>query len=1023
MSDEPKKPKEDDKSPLRSMGSALGGWAKRMGTILSEVTQQGPPEEIARAIAQARELSLTGDYAGAVSRLREPLMQRPTDAHLRLALAITRVAEVLTGGAHLSVLLELAGAPGKRGERALPETLAEAARLLLRDEFDPALDQLRRGRKLVEDAAEPAIHDARFLLNLLTTLLQVRRGRFERGLLEFQRTRARLPEETRGPLRALLIREGAQLLLAEDHIDEAIAWLTGEADLAAAADPAAAVDPAVAAARAYLAVALAAKGDRPGADVIGPTIPTRPEWDEHRVRVHLLLGAGAEARALALHHLQKDPQDPRRKRLWALAEVASWPVGGSDAAPAARATVLDALVDAASAAAGERQERYLHELAHVALRADHLSDGTVALIRRRLQDDAASAPEELRLVHARRRLHDNDERASDDFLAGPPPRFRSQPDLGGPFGPDEISPLRDASQRLGVLRGQRALASAEFCLKSHVSQDSSEPGLNYTPNEAAQEYLVEVLTEAPEHARARELLAQLAQPLQSHRLEELLAAATALLAAIPSRVLGVPITGVADALTGVIASRERLARPLTIAVMGEFSSGKSTFVNALLGEVVAPMGVLPTTTTINFFRRGPTGGARVHYRDGSISTVAHGEVHTFLRGLDDVAASRVRHMEIERTSARMGEAAVVDTPGLNALDGFHERVAREFVDEADAIIWIFSATRGGAASEAGVLKSMRADGRQVLGVLNKVDTLDPEERAELTTYLKDQFGDVLLDIIPVCASEALELRTASADPTARHDDPFRAVEDALETHFLAHARELKRALAARRLGDALTRTGAAVRTAIAGLEAKASQYGPAGSDPAHLEARLVALGDKVYGQLLALDDLLTRECLALGVLRAGAGGKILVTEQDVTYLTAVLRDSILRALQADLGELSQEPGSDAFSDILAARLVPWAQGYLDSLESAGFIAALIHEHGQGAARGEAALRERYRGALAPVAASWRKFIRGQVRAIRQTLAQTQHRTASAPSAEALRLRATTLAGVDALLAGLEQVAP
>lgn len=1016
MSEDPKKPKEDDKNPLRSMGSALGGWAKRMGTILSEVTQQGPPEEVARAIAQARELSLAGDYAGAAARLRDPLIQRPTDPHLKLALAITRVAQVLTGGAHLSVLLELAETQNKRGERTLSETLAEATRLLLRDEYDPALDQLRRGRKLVEDAAEPAIHDARFLFNFLTTLLQIRRGRFERGLLEFQRARARLPEGTRGPLRALLIREGAQLLLAEDHIDEAIAWLTGEADLG---NTAAEVDPGTAAARAFLAVALAAKGDRLGADAIRPKIPARPEWDEHLVRVHLCLGTGADARPLALRHLQQDPQNPRRKRLWALCEVSAWPVGGCDAPAETRATVLDALVDAAASAAGERQERHLHELAHVALRADLLSEGTVALIRRRLRDDAASAPEELRLVNARRRMQDNDERAGDDFLPGPPPRFRSQPDLGGPFGPDEISPLRDASQRLGVLRGQRALASAEFCLRSHVPGDSPPVNLQ----EAAQEYLVEVLTESPEHERARMLLARLAQPLQSNRLEELLASATALLAAIPSRVLGVPITGVADALTGVIAARERLARPLTIAVMGEFSSGKSTFVNALLGEVVAPMGVLPTTTTINFFRRGPTGGARVHYRDGSIATVARGEVHTFLRGLDDVAASRVRHMEIERTSARMGEAAVVDTPGLNALDGFHERVAREFVDEADAIIWIFSATRGGAASEAGVLKSMRADGRQVLGVLNKVDTLDPEERAELTGYLKEQFGDVLLDIIPVCASEALELRINAADPAARLDDPFRAVEDALETHFLAHARELKRSLAARRLGDALGRTGTAVRQAIAGLEAKASTSGPVGSDPVHLEARLVALGDKVYGQMLALDDLLTRECLALGVLRAGAGGKILVTEQDVTYLTAVLRDSILRALQADLGELSQEPDSDAFSDILAARLVPWAQGYLDSLESSGFIASLIHEHGHGVAKGEAALRERYRGALAPVAASWRKFIRGQVRAIRQSIAQMQHRTASAPSAEALRLRATTLAGIDALLSGLEQVAP
>lgn len=999
----------DDKSgktpPPRTVGTALGGWARRVGTILSELTgPQGPPEEIARILQQVRELALRGDYDPAIERLRDPLKQRPTDPHLRLALAITRVSQVLSDRAHPSVLFELAETTNKKGERGLPETLAEATRLLLRNEFEPALDQLRRLRKLVDDVPEPAVHDARFLVHLLTTLLQVRRGRYERALLEFQRTRARLPEGTSGALRALLIREGARLLLAEDRPDEAIAWLTGEADTS---NPAADPGPAISAARAYLAIALAARGDRLGAEAIREKIPSRPEWDEHKIRIHLCLGTGADARQLAFRHLQQDPQDPVRKRLWALAEVAGWPTGGAGTAIAARTSVLEALVDAATAAPVDRQEHFLHELAHIALRADLLADGVVALIRKHLGDGGVAAREELRLVNARRRLHDKDERAVEDFLQGPPPRFRSQPDLGGPFGPDEISPLRDSSQRLGVLRGQRALASAEFCLQ----HDLTEP---------AQEHLVEVLTEAPEHERARALLAQLAQPLQSTRLEDLLTTATALLAGVPPRVQGVPIAGVADSLATVIASRERLARPLTIAVMGEFSSGKSTFINALLGETVAPMGVLPTTTTINVFRRGPSGGARVHYRDGTIAVVGRDDVFTYLQGLDDVAAARIRHMEIERTSSRLGDAAVVDTPGLNALDSFHERVTREFVDEADAIIWIFSATRGGAASEAGVLKSMRADGRQVLGVLNKVDTLEPEERAELIGYLKDQFGDVLLDILPVAASEALQRRTTGAGPT-REDDPFRVVEHALEERFFQHARELKRALAARHLGEALTRTKTAVRDAIAALESKS---GPGSNyEAVELEGRLVALADRVYGQILDLDDVLTRECLALGVLRAGAAGKVAVTDQDVTYLTAVLRDSILRALQTDLGELSREPEADAFSDILAACLVPWAQGYLDSLESSGFIAALIAEHGHAAGKGEAALRERYRTALAPVAASWRKFIRGQVRSIRQTLAQARHRSASAPRAEALRLRATTLAGIDALLSGLEQVAP
>ncbi|MBA3549095.1 MAG: dynamin family protein [Nannocystis sp.] len=1030
--------KDDPPAPattLRSVGSALGGWAKRVGTLIGEVAGPQQPEEVMRALTEARDLRLAGKFSAAHTRLQDPLKARPNDPSLLLSLALTLVQQALVEPARADVLHAFAQGLGKRAERNPAVLLVEATQSLLRREFDPSLDALRRVRKPVDDMVGGLQPETRFVFHLLITLAHARRGRHERAQLELHKTRARLPEGTRGPLRQLLLAEGAQISLATESLDEAIAWLGSEAEPA----PGDTDDAAARTARAYLALALAAKGDRLGAEAaLARVAPDDPTWDELRVRIGLCLGTGPESqpeltRDLALRHLQRNPDEPGRKRLWALAEAATWPSSGTLAPLPARTACLEALLDAARTAPPDLVEPSLQELAHLSLRADLLPDSVVTAIRKQLQHHGATAPEELRLVHARKRLQDHDEQASDDFLPGPPPRFRAQADLGGPHGPDEVSPLRDAGLRLGVLRSQRALASAELCLQ----RDLPEP---------AQEYLVEVLTEFPEHSHARALLIQLARPVDSNRLEDLLTAATGLLAAIPGRILGVPLGGVQEALTGVIAARERLARPLTIAIMGEFSSGKSTFINALLGEAVAPMGVLPTTSTINLFRRGPSGSARVHYRDGSIGTVARDEVHTFLQHLDDLEASRIRHMEIERTGPRLGEAAVVDTPGLNALDAFHERVTREFVEEADAIIWIFSATRGGAASEGSALKSLCADGRQVLGVLNKVDTLEPEERAELVAYLQDQFGALLLDVIPVCASAALELRTqhpsfarspdesnAPAIPAGLdhdHDsapaaDPFIAVEDALERHFFERARELKRALTARRLADAMARARAAVLATATALDAKAdaAAIGDA-SDPAQLEFRLVNFADAIYGQILGLDDVLTRECLSLGILRPGAApARAFLAPQDATYLSAVLRDSMLRALQTSLTDLTQTPGAEALGDVLTGRLVPWAQGFLDSLDSSGFVASLVQEHGPAVAKGEGALRERYRVALQPVAASWRKFVRGLFRHIREAHRQARHTAASAPRAEALRLRTTTVASLDAVVTSLESVAP
>ncbi len=1010
------RPKDDPVGPgntLRSVGSALGGWAKRVGKVITEVAGPQQPEEVSRALTEAHDFRRIGQFAAAHERLQTPIKNRPNDPSLLLSLALTLIEQAIVTPARVDVLSAFAEGLGKRGERNPGGPLVEAAQHLLRSEFDASLDALRRARKLLDELTGSLQPEARFVYHLLNTLTQAHRGRHERALLELHKTRARLPEGTRGALRQLLIAEGTHISLAAESVDEAIAWLSSEAE-PVGGNQTTAPDDDARTAHAYLALALAAKGDRLGSEAILAKVDSEdPTWDELRIRIGLCLGTGPEShpeatRELALRHLQLAPEDPRRQRLWALAEAATWPMSGAAAPLAGRSACLEALAAAARTAPTDLLERHLHELAHLSLRAALAPPAVVAAIRKQLHS-SPTAPEELRLVHVRKRLDERDEQAGEDFLPGPPPRFRAQADLGGPWGPDEISPLRDIGLRLAVVRSQRALASAELCLQRGLT-------------EAAQEYLVEVLTEFPEHEHARALLTNLARPVESNRLEDLLSAATTLLAAMPARILGVPLSGVQDALSGVIAARERLARPLTIAIMGEFSSGKSTFINALLGEAVAPMGVLPTTSTINLFRRGPSGGARVHYRDGSIATVARDEVHTFLRHLDDIEASRIRHMEIERTGSRLGDAAVVDTPGLNALDTFHERVTREFVEEADAIIWIFSATRGGAASEGSALKSVSADGRQVLGVLNKVDTLDADERAELVAYLREQFGEILLDVIAISASAALELRTSEANHAT---DPFVAVEDALERHFFGHARELKRSLTTRRLADALGHAREVVLVAADALDAKAdaAARGDA-SDLGQLEHRLVSFADTVYGQILGLDDVLTRECLALGILRAGSAPvRAFLAPQDATYLAAVLRDSILRALQTALADLTQTPGADALADVLTGRLVPWAHGFLDSLDSSGFVAALVNEHGPSVAKGEAALRERYRVALQPVAASWRKFIRGLFRHMRQAQRQARHTAASAPRAEALRLRTTTIASLDAITVSLERVAP
>jgi GTP-binding protein EngB required for normal cell division len=996
---------EDDErsesNALRAVGERLGGWARRVGSLVADVSGRPTiPEPLRAPLNEARQRRLDGQHDQALFLLREQQAEHPEDSFLRWAIGLCHVYDLLHGGRPIRPLAEIIGNLGETLGRG-PVQVLRGAQKLYEGHPDHALDELRRASADMVRLPEVDEAEARFVLHLLAGLAHLRLGNEERALRELQKTRARTPADAGASLRALILRHGVSLSLAAGELADSEAWIR-EA-LTAAPDDRLALE--------LLCRTLAAKGDRIGAHALLENLGDDRQLDETRLWVALTVGSPPESeldlRGLAMRYLQENAQDPEHRRTWALCELYRLRLDPELTIEADLGRqVVAALVEAAAVAPPATRDRYLQEVAHAALRLDELGEPGLSAITNRLERDEATAPEELRLFRARLALR-RGESADADFVHDDPPRFRTDPDIGSPRGPDPRSPVRDADLRGAVLGSQRNLAGAEKSLARGEI-------------DLAQDLLVDALVEWPGSRRAQSLLGGLGKLEGGARLEDLLSRATKLLAAVPNRVLGVSLHGVQQALSLVIAARERLARPLTIAIMGEFSAGKSTFVNALLGEPVAPMGVLPTTTTINVFRRGTAGGARIHYRDGRISVVAPEQVQMFLHGIDDVEASRIRHVEIERTGRRMGDAAVVDTPGLNALDGFHEHVAREFLDEADAVVWVFSATRSGAASEVGMLSELRASGRQVLGVLNKVDTLEQAEQAELADYLREQLGKVLVEVVPLRARAALEHRTAES---VEGEDPFEAVESALEIHFLRRARELKRGLTARRLTEALGAARSATSSAIEALEQRATDARDAArGGRIGAQALLSRFADRVRDGVLDIDDVLTRESLSLGLLQTGEGLlKGPIDPLDAEYLGACIRDAALAGLQRALLEVAHVDATA--SEVLDRAYVPWARGFLEGLLGSEFVVSTLRAHGGRVATGEAAVRSAFRVGLEPTADAWAERARSLVHDVERARQRSDRHATSAPRAEAMRLRTATLSAIDGLRRAAEDVDP
>ncbi len=187
-------------------------------------------------------------------------------------------------------------------------------------------------------------------------------------------------------------------------------------------------------------------------------------------------------------------------------------------------------------------------------------------------------------------------------------------------------------------------------------------------------------------------------------------------------------------------AREQLSGLFLLVIAGEFNSGKSSFINALLGERVLPEGVTPTTDRINLLRHGPA--------------VAEQPLEAYL---------------LERThpAELLREITVVDTPGTNAIIRRHEELTRDFVPRSDLVLFVTSADRPFTESERTFVEQIREWGKKIVFVINKIDILQlPEERAQVGAYVREH-GTALLGeeprIFPVSARMAMEARERGAE--------------------------------------------------------------------------------------------------------------------------------------------------------------------------------------------------------------------------------------------------------------------
>ncbi len=226
---------------------------------------------------------------------------------------------------------------------------------------------------------------------------------------------------------------------------------------------------------------------------------------------------------------------------------------------------------------------------------------------------------------------------------------------------------------------------------------------------------------------------------------------------------------------GAKSLRERVERDLVkkleedrfhLVVVGEFNHGKSSFVNALLGETALAVGVTPTTAAIHHLRYSDTPEAHVVYSSGKRESLAFGDVKKFAVGGGE-STDKVDFLEIGYPAPILKERILlVDTPGVNDLSLQRSDITYSYIPRADAVLFLLDAGQILKESERIFLqdKLLKASRDKIVFVITKWDILSVDEQKEALDYARTQLKNLVKDplVFPISAETALSGKMAES---------------------------------------------------------------------------------------------------------------------------------------------------------------------------------------------------------------------------------------------------------------------
>jgi GTP-binding protein EngB required for normal cell division len=206
-----------------------------------------------------------------------------------------------------------------------------------------------------------------------------------------------------------------------------------------------------------------------------------------------------------------------------------------------------------------------------------------------------------------------------------------------------------------------------------------------------------------------------------------------------------------------------------VACMGQFKRGKSTLINALIGDPVLPVGFTPVTAVPTVIRFGEQRRARIQAGSGSWRDVSVSDLNQYVSEEWNPENSKgIRGVEVFMPSRLLaGGMCLVDTPGLGSVFTGNTAATHAFIPHVDAALVVIGADPPLAGEELALVEAVALQIQDIVLVLNKADRTTPEEKAAAVSFADRQVRKRLQrglgPILEVSAAERIDRRGPERD--------------------------------------------------------------------------------------------------------------------------------------------------------------------------------------------------------------------------------------------------------------------